>query len=410
MKELKTGFIAPAIDENHFVLGGLSNDVIKIDGNWFKYLPPAESQLEKTFDSDGCTVYGTLNAIETLDYFLTGTQRNYSDRALYNAVGIVPPGSDPHLVATTIRGVGLVLEEFLSDMVDSLAVFMTPRPLTQDLKVKGLEWFRRWQLGHEWVITSSTKDKDKVRILKEALLRGTVCISVTAWFQDDKGLYYSPQGIANSHWTMCYNIDDTGIYVFDSYPDAMTGSYLKKLSLDHNISYAKRYSLVPQLATIGEELTWLEKLVKILSDLLKGNESKLPPIKEVYPNPLMPPKLEKFCEAIKLHEGFWKGTRSERNNNPGNTKYSPVGYLPQYGIVRVDEQGFAVFSSYKIGMEYLQNLVLKKSKSHPNWDFFDFFKNYAPASDNNDPKRYAEVVAFACGVPPTSKVHATLTT
>lgn len=132
-------------------------------------------------------------------------------------------------------------------------------------------------------------------------------------------------------------------------------------------------------------------------------KKKLPPIKEVYPEILMPSLLDKFCEAIKTHEGFFKGSRSERNNNAGNCKYSSVGYDKKYGIVRVDEQGFAIFQTYEIGFTYLKNLVISKCKKHPNWTFYQFFEEYAPQSEN-DSKHYAETVAHACRVLPTTQI------
>lgn len=278
MNKLRTGFIAPKIEADHFVLGGFGEDplsapIIKVDGNWFRYLPSFESQLEKTFDSDGCTVYGTLNALETQEKFITNKESNYSDRATYNAVGISPPGDDPHHVITVIRGSGLVLEDDCNSVVDTLAEFMTPRPLSTSLIVKGKQWFQKWQApSHIWIITPDTKPEDKVRILKEQLLRGTVAISVCAWFQDQDGLYYSPSGMDNSHWTECYNVDDTGIYVFDSYLDARTGSFLKKLKLDHNIQYAKRYSLTPIDQTVKRN--WLIDIIKSLWEVIFQLEKK----------------------------------------------------------------------------------------------------------------------------------------
>lgn len=262
MDEKKIGFISPVITEEHFILGGLSSlpaNVIRVDGDWTPYLPVFESQLEQTFDSDGCTVYGTLNAIETLQ----GGLSNYSRRFLYNEVGIVPPGSDPHLVATTIRGSGLVNEEDLPDETLSLSEFMSPRPNSVDTRVKGQQWLNKQQLGHEWVLTPSTSG-NRLNLLKQALLYSPVCISVCAWYKNDKGLFYSPPGEQNAHWCMCYKIDDSGIYVFDSYRDAQTGSNLKKLTLDHNIQYAKRYSLMVPT----QQQNWFVQLIIAFLELV----------------------------------------------------------------------------------------------------------------------------------------------
>lgn len=260
----KTGFIAPIITSDHHVLGsnGIPLPIIKVDGDWTSYLPTFESQLENTFDSDGCTVYGTLNGIETLEKYVYGTESNHSDRFTYNAVGISPPGSDPHLVATTIRGTGLVDETDLPDACTSLAEFMTPRPLTIDLRIKGQKWLQKKQLGHQWLWDTQPDQKTRIALITEALTKGVVCISVTAWYKNDQGFYYSPDGLPNEHWTHVYKVDETGIYVFDSY--ITDGAFLKKVTLDHNIQFAKVYFFtVPT-----QQQNWLSQLISSLLQLV----------------------------------------------------------------------------------------------------------------------------------------------
>ena len=45
-------------------------------------------------------------------------------------------------------------------------------------------------LGHKWIWISKPDQETRLNLLKEALLKGTVCISVSAWFKNDKGLYF----------------------------------------------------------------------------------------------------------------------------------------------------------------------------------------------------------------------------
>jgi hypothetical protein len=112
----------------------------------------------------------------------------------------------------------------------------------------------------------------------------------------------------------------------------------------------------------------------------------------------------KFCQSIQNYEGV-PGDLSYRNNNPGNCRCSPAGYLPKYGNVRCVNK-FSVFTTMAIGMEYLENLVHQRVILHPEWTFLDFFTNYAPVTDGNDPVRYSNTVAEDCGVPPTTLVSA----
>lgn len=153
MDTSKKGFIAPIITDSHHVLGstGIPLPIIKSDGDWTNYLPVFESQLEQSFDSDGCTCYGTVNALETLEQFIYDTKPNYSRRYIYNVSNIYPPGSDPQTVITNIRGSGLIDETDLPDAVGSLMVFETPRPMTTALRIKGQEFLKRHQVGHQWI-------------------------------------------------------------------------------------------------------------------------------------------------------------------------------------------------------------------------------------------------------------------
>lgn len=121
--------------------------------------------------------------------------------------------------------------------------------------------------------------------------------------------------------------------------------------------------------------------------------------------------LATFCTAIRDFEGK-PGDLSYLNNNPGNCRCSPVGYLPKYGHV-LCVGGFAKFPSYELGWEYLQNLVFHRAVLHPNWTILDFFADpklgYAPPSDKNPSAQYAAFVAARCGVPVSTTLQALFT-
>lgn len=111
--------------------------------------------------------------------------------------------------------------------------------------------------------------------------------------------------------------------------------------------------------------------------------------------------LQKMCLAIKKHEGWYEGSRSWRNNNPGNCRYSSVGYLAKYGVVEKDKDNFAIFKDYATGYLYLQNLILEKCRKNPNQNLYAFFEVYAPSFEN-DSKHYARIVATAMNVDPST--------
>ena len=109
-------------------------------------------------------------------------------------------------------------------------------------------------------------------------------------------------------------------------------------------------------------------------------------------------RLDLWCEAIKEHEGWYIGSRSYRNKNPGNIKH-----IGQDRAVGKDSGGFCIFASYEDGYNELKDLLIRaasgKSKIYrPEMSILEFFRKYAPSSDNNDPDVYAKRVAKKIGV------------
>jgi len=116
--------------------------------------------------------------------------------------------------------------------------------------------------------------------------------------------------------------------------------------------------------------------------------------------------IERWAEAIKRFEGWTPGSTSYKNNNPGNIKASPE---PWQGQVGVDSRGFVIFDTYDNGMRALQislrNAATGRSRVYSSSDtLYSFFAKYAPASDNNQPRRYAEFIAGQIGVDPNTPI------
>lgn len=121
--------------------------------------------------------------------------------------------------------------------------------------------------------------------------------------------------------------------------------------------------------------------------------------------------LTEVCLSIKAFEGWHVGSRSYRNHNPGNCRFSAVGYLAKYGVVKEDregvsktQRGFAIFSNDNIGWVYLTNLIAEKARKHPTWSIVTLINDpkegYAPASDGNNPVNYASFIGKKLGVNP----------
>lgn len=121
--------------------------------------------------------------------------------------------------------------------------------------------------------------------------------------------------------------------------------------------------------------------------------------------------IDAFCHAIQTREGFYApgenpqyphGTPAWINNNPGDLVFA--------GQVNAIANGrFAKFRTYQDGYNALKNLVISACTGQSKYynsdgNFYSFFGVYAPSSDNNDPKSYAEQVAKALGIDPMTQI------
>jgi len=114
--------------------------------------------------------------------------------------------------------------------------------------------------------------------------------------------------------------------------------------------------------------------------------------------------IERMAKAIQRFEGWFPGSRSYRNNNPGNLK---GGAWP--GIIGQDKDGFLVFDSFESGWNALKKQLEMaftgaSAVYNPSMTLFEFFSRYAPSSDLNEPARYAAFVAKELDVTPDTKL------
>ena len=141
----------------------------------------------------------------------------------------------------------------------------------------------------------------------------------------------------------------------------------------------------PETKYASDDPIWWEKLINFLISFRKMTENQTPLV-------------DSFCLAIQKHEGWYEGSRSWRNNNPGN-----IRYVGQAKAVGSDKNNFAIFANYQDGFDCLKNMIKNAATGlsrvyFPDDTIKDFFSKYAPSYDNNDSLHYAEVVADALGV------------
>lgn len=112
--------------------------------------------------------------------------------------------------------------------------------------------------------------------------------------------------------------------------------------------------------------------------------------------------IENWALLIQNHEGYFKGSRSYRNNNPANFKSGTLTpFMQSLGATGVDAGGFCIFPTYKVGFEALCSFLTKAcqnklNKYNSKMSLEDFFEVYAP-SHENDSLTYAKYIAKGLG-------------
>ena len=97
------------------------------------------------------------------------------------------------------------------------------------------------------------------------------------------------------------------------------------------------------------------------------------------------------ANIIQTIEGWFPGSVSQTNNNPGN-----LVYAGQPGATGASSSGFAVFPTAQAGYQALLNQInLDASRG---LTIAQFAAKYAPAQDGNDPTSYAAQIAAATGL------------
>ena|SRR3990167_5142177 len=133
-----------------FVAGALPYEIRNPLGDWMPYLPPGEFQRNHVFDSLACVTFSALNSIETQHKFLTGQDRNFSDRFTAKMSGTTNQGNYLFKVADSIRKDGLV-DEVVWPTADNFnwdSYYIFP-PI--EVLNKGREFLNDWEVSYEFI-------------------------------------------------------------------------------------------------------------------------------------------------------------------------------------------------------------------------------------------------------------------
>jgi hypothetical protein len=365
--EKQYGFILKEPEASDFKLGSeveLGGVVIQPDGQYDQWLPDVEIQNANGVETQACTSFGTLNCFEILSRRLFNQPLNFSDRFSAITSDTDPNGgNDPKKVIETARKQGLIPETdlpFGADITD-VGRFYSPKPMWQQHIETAIKFLSNYVLGYEWAGTSP-------EAMKEALKFSPLGVAGYAWMKDVDGLYYAPEDRHPNHWFCVYGFEDGKYWkIWDSYD----GDF-KKLRWDFKFWQALRYSL--EVNTHTEDISFLKKIVDALIEAIKNFVSAPKVDPQPSPSPLpspttTPPKPSRITtwgEAIKIAEGYGPGTRSFRDRNPGNFKFTELtaSWGGKKGDPAPDGGFYCTFETYELGFQALCKFLTLGAKDN----------------------------------------------
>lgn len=270
------GFVPDEIvPEEHYILGAskfADAPVLMPSGHgWGKYKPESELQHKNGLETMNCSNYATHNALETLANFhgFLPFPKNCSERYSGVLTGTTPSGNSPHKVIEIIRTeIGVIPETALpfGPDIKTWDEYYSPNPMDEHLHTIGRMLLDRYEIGHEWVFVGEAVTEKQAK-LKDALSRGTVCVSVLAWkwrtIEDGEQRYTKETSERDNHWVQLLDYEEGDHWlVYDQYEHLE-----KKLDWRYDFGFAKVYYLgrlpegqkkVPTrgLASIWKGIVW----------------------------------------------------------------------------------------------------------------------------------------------------------
>jgi hypothetical protein len=227
---MNTGIIIEKKKQDWYTSGETGILYKEIVSDWTPYLPVYEAQQTNLIATQACVSFSCTNVIET-QLKQQGIDINISDRFLAKMSGTTGNGNTLQAVLDSIRNDGWLLEEDYP-FVNNWDEYYQEIP--QELKDKAKKNLAdaTWQINYEWVNYGDCRPNlEALKIqLKQSPLQRIASFG---------------SGLCNTeHATMLYKIDDTGIYIFDSYDGG-----IKKLPLDYPMPYLMKIVVTPKVET-----------------------------------------------------------------------------------------------------------------------------------------------------------------
>ena len=262
MEKTNYGFIAPYIQPEEWVLGGLielPEESVILSGQWDAFLPLYEPQAEK-YETYGCTVWGSENATEIYMKGKFGFEPNFDEAFIYNLVGIIPPGANPQDVYEVIRNYGLIAN---NPLPNTYGEFCIPRPPSIEKVNEGKKWLQHYTFKHQWLFYPTADLQYKQQKIKDCLPMCPIGVSVCAWKQRNN-LYYKEIGEQDNHWCVVFGYVEGEYWkVFDSYDHSV-----KHLEWDYDFGFAKRI-WIGEKKTVETKRSFIEIIIAFILSWLR---------------------------------------------------------------------------------------------------------------------------------------------
>lgn len=268
--EIKQGLILKPAEPGHWQVGsGLASQRfggqdLNPSGDWTPYKAQDENQSKGSFDTDACAVFGTMKGWITLANFLgfEDFPKDVSERYSGVECGTTRYGTDPQEVAEITRTkAGVVPQEYMpwTDDIETWDEYYDIK-MADSLLPYGAEYLDKFEFGHEWIFAwgSTYTPAQKAQMLKDALKRGTVCVSISGYYQFNNGRLTKPVGAQDGHWVQLLKQDTYGT-IHDQYVP-----FLKELDANYDHNAAKLFFLQRKTPT---KKNWYSFVADLFSKL-----------------------------------------------------------------------------------------------------------------------------------------------
>jgi len=243
------------------------------DGHgWKNYVPDYELQNINDVESFACTVYGALKAWITLsNYYGYSLPKNCSERFSGVMANLGPPGGDPHVSGEAVRQWGVIHNNLLpfDETIKSTFEFYQPKPMDEGFIAEAKKSVQKYEFGHEYVFNESPfaprQNLNRPALLKYALARGPVCVSVHGWKKNADGVYYKETGDSDNHWTQLLDYKEGEYWlIHDQYKP-----FIKKVAWDTKFQTAQVYFLKENTSGLApNDITYFQKILKQMSEMV----------------------------------------------------------------------------------------------------------------------------------------------